>query len=38
MMSHWDGLGYENNIGKSYFLDVSNHATGATQHSQIKKK
>ena len=25
MMSCWDGLSYENNIRKSYFLEVSNH-------------
>ena len=27
MMSRWDGLSYENNIGKSYFWEVSNHST-----------
>ena len=37
MMSRWDGLSYENNIGKSYFWEVSNHSTGAIQLSQIKK-
>ena len=32
MMSCWDGLSYENNIGKSYFLEVSNHS------AQLDKK
>ena len=26
MLPRWDGPSYENNIGKSYFLEVSNHS------------
>ena len=41
MMSRWDGLSYENNIGKSYFLEVSNHSTQSdkknTSTDQVQK-
>ena len=39
-MSRRDGLSYENNTGKRYFLEVSNHSTGATDNSntdQVQK-